>query len=126
MGILPGCRVVLLSHTGTSQIVLGPPDSIHASPPRFQTADDLDSDQFEACVELDCDDTNPTANPGAAQICRAPADEDCDGAMDCEDDDCPCGPGPGNIADLHWQDGAPCHPGDWSADGTLRNVPTCD
>ena len=152
---------------------------------------DLDSDQFDACVELDCDDTDPTVNPGATEICRGLADEDCDGAIDCEDDDCPGGPGPGSIADLHWQDGtlvwspvvgaevydlarglivdlqrredllvaecagrdlatpdwtddgrppapgealwylaraegAPCHPGDWSADGTLRNVPTCD
>lgn len=155
------------------------------------SCNDLDGDQADACVELDCDDRDPAVNPAASEICRGLKDEDCDGAIDCNDGDCPGGAGPGEIADFHWQEnalvwsavpgaevydlarglvdelqrrgdfldaecvggdmlstswiddgrppppgrclwylvraeGAPCHPGPWSADGTSRVLPVCD
>ncbi|MDQ7008363.1 MAG: putative metal-binding motif-containing protein [Acidobacteriota bacterium] len=155
------------------------------------SCNDLDNDQADACFGLDCDDTDPAVNPAAAEICRGQVDDDCDGAVDCDDDDCPAGPGPGVIDDLHWQqgslawspvagaevydlargligdlrrrsdfldsqcagrdllasewiddgrppppgqalwylaraEGAPCHPGAWSSDGSPRNLPACD
>ncbi len=36
----------------------------------------------------DCDDADPSTNPGAAENCAVPGDEDCDGLADLEDPDC--------------------------------------
>ncbi len=45
-------------------------------------------------IELDCDDSEPTAYPGATEICTDGIDNDCDGLTDYDDtDDCiPCDP----------------------------------
>jgi len=42
--------------------------------------DDLDGDGW--VTPDDCDDTDPTVNPGATEICGDDVDEDCDGAAD--------------------------------------------
>lgn len=47
-----------------------------------------DEDEDGTCVDVDCDDTDPTAHPGASEICTpstagsTPKDENCDGAID--------------------------------------------
>lgn len=38
--------------------------------------------------QLDCDDTKPDVNPGAAEICDNAIDDDCDALIDMEDEDC--------------------------------------
>jgi len=38
--------------------------------------------------ETDCDDADPGANPGAAEVCNDFADNDCDGNTDCFDREC--------------------------------------
>ena len=60
---------------------------------------DEDADGFfdEACGGtwgLDCDDGNSAVHPDAHDACGDGIDNDCDGLVDREDDDCPCG-GPG-------------------------------
>ncbi|MGF1467399.1 MAG: SUMF1/EgtB/PvdO family nonheme iron enzyme, partial [Sandaracinaceae bacterium] len=41
----------------------------------------------------DCDDTRPEVSPGETERCdQAGVDEDCDGLVDCADDDCVCVP----------------------------------
>ena len=53
---------------------------------------DVDGDGFMAelvaCSGNDCDDTNSSVNPGAAEICDNKKDDDCDGAVDTDDSDC--------------------------------------
>ena len=53
---------------------------------------DIDGDGFmaelAACSGNDCDDTNASVNPGAAEICDNKKDDDCDGAVDGDDSDC--------------------------------------
>lgn len=65
---------------------------------------DEDQDGQDACVELDCDDHNPFAYPGATEQCRGLEDEDCDGSYDCDDADCPGASGPADVTDLAWGD----------------------
>jgi len=73
---------------------------------------DLDGDEYgvyntEICPieELDCDDRNPDVNPGASEICDNGIDDDCDGAIDYPDSDCPCldndGDGYGQVANIN-------------------------
>src|SRR5215471_17868104 len=38
-----------------------------------------------ACGGLDCNDSNPSAHPGAVEICGDGADNDCNGVADCLD-----------------------------------------
>jgi hypothetical protein len=40
----------------------------------------------------DCDDNNPTANPGLTEVCDDAADNDCDALFDCADLDCAAAP----------------------------------
>jgi hypothetical protein len=53
---------------------------------------DVDGDGFMAellaCAGNDCDDTNASVNPGAAEDCNNHQDDDCDGAVDSDDSDC--------------------------------------
>ncbi len=52
---------------------------------------DLDcTDTFEAtaAAPLDCDDGNPAIHPGATEVCSDAADNDCNGAADCDDTSC--------------------------------------
>ncbi|MEC8024958.1 MAG: DUF4215 domain-containing protein, partial [Myxococcota bacterium] len=39
-------------------------------------------------VEPDCDDSAPAINPAGTEVCDAPADEDCDGFINGQDEDC--------------------------------------
>jgi len=47
---------------------------------------DADGDGFFS--DVDCDDTNPLVNPGAAEVCDDLMDNDCDGLTDAADPDC--------------------------------------
>ena len=38
--------------------------------------------------DVDCDESDPDVNPGAAEICDDEIDNDCDDAIDADDDDC--------------------------------------
>ena len=51
---------------------------------------DGDSDGYfdDTCGGDDCDDVDPTVNPGADEDCENGIDDDCDGLTDYDDDDC--------------------------------------
>ena len=53
---------------------------------------DADKDGYadEVCGGTDCDDTDPAINPESEEICTDGIDNDCDGLVDGDDDDCPC------------------------------------
>lgn len=52
---------------------------------------DLDGHGDALCGGDDCDDLDADVNPGLAERCGSGADEDCDGAVDWLDVDCPSG-----------------------------------
>ncbi len=53
------------------------------------SCDDLDNDGRTACVGgWDCDDSEPDAHLNGVEQCHGLVDEDCDGFVDCADDDC--------------------------------------
>ena len=60
--------------------------------PPCRTCTDADSDEYYAesgCgTEPDCNDHNPGLHPGMYEICDDRKDNDCDGAVDCDDFDC--------------------------------------
>ncbi len=47
---------------------------------------DADNDHYLNCD--DCNDADPLVNPGAAENCSDKKDNNCDGAQDCDDQDC--------------------------------------
>ena len=47
---------------------------------------DLDDDGFPA--DVDCDDSNAAINPEATEDCTDGVDNDCDGTLDGDDEDC--------------------------------------
>ena len=51
---------------------------------------DCDGDHYPdaSCGGGDCDDADPTVNPGAGEICTGGIDDDCDGLTDVVDPDC--------------------------------------
>jgi hypothetical protein len=52
---------------------------------------DVDGDGF-ATSQNDCDDTDPSINPEASEVCENGIDEDCDGLTDCNDEVCAADP----------------------------------
>ena len=57
------------------------------------TEEDPDGDEDGYCASQDCNDANPSINPGAAEVCDdgRERDEDCDGLVDAADPDCSTG-----------------------------------
>lgn len=58
--------------------------------PGFKDTDsgieDLDGDGYSALV--DCDENNAEIHPDAAEVCDDTLDNDCDAAVDADDEDC--------------------------------------
>jgi hypothetical protein len=57
---------------------------------------DADGDGFfvegETCGAVDCVDSDANINPGAQEICDDLTDNDCDGRLDCNDNECDSSP----------------------------------
>ncbi|NIN94816.1 MAG: hypothetical protein GTO49_07515, partial [Anaerolineae bacterium] len=65
---------------------------IDADDPDCVVCTDADGDSYAieggGCGSIDCDDTDPAINPGAAEVCDNGVDDDCDGLIDADDPDC--------------------------------------
>ena len=58
----------------------------------FMNKHDLDGDGYTTCDSMpDCDDSDPDRRPGLPEICGDDIDNDCDEAVDTEDNECPTG-----------------------------------
>ena len=68
--------------------------------------DDLDGDGFTPDEGGDCDDTDPTINPDATELCDDLIDNDCDGLIDedCEATDTASPEDTGDFTDTGWTD----------------------
>lgn len=68
--------------------------------------DDLDGDGFTPDEGGDCDDTDPTINPDATELCDDLLDNDCDGLIDedCEGIDTGSPEDTGDFTDTGWTD----------------------
>lgn len=90
--------------TGTEWVILSSEGTVPATMVLKRVVcdcGDVDGDGMDACFLNDCDDNDPFAYPGAPEICFGGGDDDCDGATDCDDTDCPAsGIAPGEIIDL--------------------------
>ncbi|RMG43968.1 MAG: hypothetical protein D6718_10790 [Acidobacteria bacterium] len=67
---------------------------------------DTDADHYSTCAGNDCDDSDPLVNPGALEDCVNGTDDNCDAAIDCQDQTaCPPGPGttPGEVAGVAFE-----------------------
>ena len=49
---------------------------------------DMDGFGDTACGGLDCDDANPDVNPSVEEVCDNGVDDDCDGFIDSDDEEC--------------------------------------
>ncbi len=53
---------------------------------------DADGDGYAVeggqCGPIDCDDTNASINPGAVEVCDNEVDDNCNGLVDCDDQQC--------------------------------------
>lgn len=65
---------------------------IDSEDPACLICTDLDGDGYSLdggdCGLIDCDDTDPAVNPGAAEVCDNGKDDDCDGLADTNDPFC--------------------------------------
>jgi len=89
---------------------------------------DADGDGFAsaACGGDDCDDARPRVNPGAAEVCNAGVDDDCDGLADAADGACvPCPTGYRGTVDGDCSDIDECATGGFCGTGSTSctNVP---
>ncbi len=76
-----------------------------------ESCGDADSDSYQdaTCGGDDCDDSQPSVNPGAQERCSDGTDNDCDGLIDAQDPDCSDTGNPGGPGDT----------GSYGAPGTL-------
>jgi len=62
------------------------------------TCTDNDGDGYATegweCGPIDCDDSDPSVNPNATEVCDDGIDNDCDGLIDNDDPDCECNESP--------------------------------
>ena len=82
---------------------------------------DSDGDKYTIC-ENDCDDGDPTFNPGAEEKCQSLNDENCNDLISCEDPVCAGDPGPGN--NQCCQDASDCTQKDCETETCENNICT--